>query len=104
MATTKSPKAKPATAKSKSTETPKATVRKKRAPGKASTKLTASFNLEQKPSAVEPEIPHDAIAMRAYFIAERRHKMGWHGDSHTDWQQAEAQLKAEALEKPMKKR
>jgi hypothetical protein len=42
--------------------------------------------------------------MRAYFIAERRHQMGWHGDSHTDWADAEAQLKAESLKKPLKKR
>lgn len=103
MATNKSPKAKPAT-KSKSAETPKAPVRKKRSPGKASTKLPASFTLEQKAPAVEPVISHEEISTRAYFIAERRHKMGWHGDSHSDWAQAEAQLKAEALEKPLKKR
>jgi hypothetical protein len=39
------------------------------------------------------------IALRAYFIAERRHKMGWPGDSTSDWVEAERQLKAEAAAK-----
>ena len=39
------------------------------------------------------------IALRAYFIAERRSKMGWHGDSTGDWVEAERQLKAEAAKK-----
>jgi hypothetical protein len=30
--------------------------------------------------------------------------MGWPGDSGTDWADAEKQLRAEALEKPLKKR
>lgn len=86
------------------TGTPKAPVRKKRAPGKATSKLPASFTLEPKASAQEPAIAHDDIALRAYFIGERRQQMGWPGDSATDWADAEAQLRAEALEKPLKKR
>lgn len=43
-----------------------------------------------------PAITGDDIALRAYFIAERRQKMGWHGDSTGDWVEAERQLKAEA--------
>ncbi len=86
------------------TEKPKSTVRKKRTPGKATSKLTASFTLEPKSPAAEPVIAHDDIALRAYFIAERRQQMGWPGDSATDWADAEAQLRAEALEKPLKKR
>lgn len=85
-------------------EKPKATIRKKRTPGKASTKLAPGFSLEQKAPAVEPVISHDDIALRAYFIGERRQKMGWPGDSATDWADAEKQLRAEALEKPLKKR
>lgn len=103
MATTKSPKAKTA-AKTKATDKPKSTARKKRAEGKATPKLPASFSMDRKAAAVKPVISHEAISTRAYFIAERRHKMGWHGDSRSDWAQAEAQLKAEALEKPLKKR
>jgi hypothetical protein len=85
-------------------EKPKATVRKKRTPGKASAKLARGFSLEQKAPAVEPKISHDDIALRAYFIGERRQKMGWPGDSATDWADAEKQLRAESLEKPLKKR
>ena len=46
-----------------------------------------------------PAISGDDIALRAYFIAERRQKMGWHGDSTGDWVEAERQLKAEAARK-----
>ena len=45
------------------------------------------------------EISSEDIALRAYFIAERRAKMGWHGDSTGDWVEAERQLKAEAARK-----
>jgi len=90
--------------KKTASEKPKATVRKKRTPAKASTKLPASFTMEPKTPAVEPVIHHDDIALRAYFISERREQMGWPGDSATDWADAEAQLRAEALEKPLKKR
>ena len=41
------------------------------------------------------------IALRAYFIAENRHKHGIHGDSTHDWIEAERQLKAEASVKPI---
>ncbi|MCK9588905.1 MAG: DUF2934 domain-containing protein [Terrimicrobiaceae bacterium] len=44
-------------------------------------------------------ISNEDIALRAYFIAERRQKMGWHGDSTGDWVEAESQLKAEAAKK-----
>lgn len=83
---------------------PKATSRKKRIPGKSTTKLPASFSLEPKPPAAAPVISHDDIALRAYFLAERRRQMGWPGDSATDWADAEKQLRAEALEKPLRKR
>jgi hypothetical protein len=44
-----------------------------------------------KPTAITP----DDIALRAYFIAERRQAMGWIGDETSDWVEAEKQLKAE---------
>jgi hypothetical protein len=99
----KAPRSKKA-ASEKSVTVPKTTGRKKRSPGKSSTKLPASFTLEPKHPVADPVIAHDDIALRAYFIAERRQQMGWTGDSATDWADAEAQLKAEALEKPLKKR
>jgi hypothetical protein len=108
MPTKKSPKSSATKAakasKSPAIEKPKAATRKKRTPGKASAKLTPSFTLEKKSPAVEPLIPHEDISLRAYYIGERRQKMGWPGDSGTDWADALSQLRAEALEKPLKKR
>ena len=114
MATTKKP-SNPSSGEGKSTTrkvraikaspaASKAPSRKKRAPGKATAHVPASFNLESKSPLAEPVIPHDQISLRAYFIAERRQQMGWPGDPSTDWADAEAQLRAEALEKPLKKR
>lgn len=107
MATKKTTAAKKPRSKKDAPVKPKASgasVRKKRTPGKSSAKLPASFSLEPKAPLVETVIHHDDIALRAYFIAERRHQMGWPGDSATDWADAESQLRAEALEKPLKKR
>lgn len=53
----------------------------------------------RKKAVKAPSISSDDIALRAYFIAERRQKMGWHGDSTGDWVEAERQLKAEAARK-----
>ena len=36
------------------------------------------------------------IALRAYFIAEKRQKLGLPGDSTSDWVEAERQLQAKA--------
>jgi len=41
-------------------------------------------------------ISNDDIALRAYFIAEKRNQHGHHGDSHSDWIEAERQLREEA--------
>lgn len=38
---------------------------------------------------------HDDIALRAYYIAERRRNLGLPGDSHSDWVEAERQLLSE---------
>jgi hypothetical protein len=85
-------------------EQPKVTARKKRAVKASPAKVAASITLDPKPTSQEPVISHDDISLRAYFIGERRQQMGWHGDSATDWADAEKQLRAEALEKPLKKR
>ena len=61
------------------------------------TKAKKAKEAPGKKSAVE--ISNDDIGLRAYFIAERRAKMGWHGDSTGDWIEAERQLKAEAARK-----
>lgn len=53
-----------------------------------------------RPKVVKaPAISDEDIGLRAYFIAERRQKMGWPGDSTADWVEAERQLKAEAARK-----
>lgn len=67
-------------------------------------KASAAISLDPQTPLIEPVIAHDEISLRAYFIAERRHKMGWPGNSGTDWADALSQLRAEALEKPLKKR
>lgn len=52
-----------------------------------------------KPVAAAAGITPADIALRAYFIAEKRQKLGIPGDSTSDWVQAERQLKAEAADK-----
>jgi transglutaminase/protease-like cytokinesis protein 3 len=59
------------------------------------TKTPASAK-KAAPKAAAPAISNDDIALRAYFIAERRHKMGWAGNSESDWIEAERQLRQEA--------
>ena len=46
------------------------------------------------PAAVAPSTGD--IALRAYFIAEKRRANGLPGDEHQDWIEAERQLRAEA--------
>jgi hypothetical protein len=42
-----------------------------------------------------PTLSTDDIALRAYFIAEKRQQLGLPGDSLSDWVQAEAELISE---------
>jgi hypothetical protein len=44
----------------------------------------------------KPSYSQEDIALRAYFIAERRQAAGLPGDSHQDWIEAERQLASEA--------
>lgn len=56
-------------------------------------KKIASLKKEKKqPSTLSQE----EIAVRAYFISERRREMGWDGDCLSDWADAENQLREEA--------
>lgn len=66
--------------------------------------LVAKVAKPKPVAAPEPEIviTNDDIALRAYFIAERRQAMGWPGDSSSDWVEAESQLRAEAKRKAKK--
>lgn len=64
----------------------------------ARTKKPLSEKKIKKPS-VSMELSHDSIALRAYYISERRRELCWYGDEQTDWIEAEKQLLAEAFEK-----
>jgi hypothetical protein len=63
----------------------------------------ASKNLKAKTKPITPAAPsakrqlvsQEAIAIRAYLISEQRRSSGKHGDSLTDWLEAECQLLAE---------
>ena len=48
---------------------------------------------ETTPGTVRPA--REDIALRAYFISERRRSLGLPGDEHQDWIEAERQLMAE---------
>ncbi len=49
-------------------------------------------------------ISTEDIALRAYFIAENRQRNGLHGDSQSDWLEAERQLKKERKKTTPKKK
>jgi phage protein D len=89
-AKTAAPAAPPAVRESK----PKASRRPAAKP-----KATVEAPVEDSQIVVSKE----DISLRAYFIAERRQKMGWPGDETSDWVEAERQLRAEALRKTGKK-
>lgn len=61
-----------------------------------STKLASTVapkkEVKKNPSK---NILQDEIAVRAYFISERRQEMGWSGNHESDWIEAEKQLRAE---------
>jgi Protein of unknown function (DUF2934) len=51
----------------------------------------------------KPAYSQEDVALRAYFIAERRQAAGLPGDSHQDWIEAERQLASEASTAPKPK-
>ncbi len=60
-------------------------------------KPTTPDESPKAPSAPAPAEPSDeAIRIRAYFIAERRHRLSLPGDSAHDWIEARRQLIEEA--------
>ena len=76
---------------------PTKTTKKKTAPVAVAKKPTA-----KKPAAAKAALPKKAasysqndVALRAYFIAEKRRKLGLPGDAHSDWVEAERQLVVE---------
>ncbi len=82
-------------------------------PAKTTKKKTAEVATAKKPAAKKPAVPkakkaaafsRDDLALRAYFIAEKRQKLGLTGDSHSDWIEAERQLAAESRPKTKSKK
>jgi hypothetical protein len=75
----------------------RATAGKKKGPTtarKPSTKQPATS--EEKPAVAPGGPTDDEIRLRAYFLAERRHRLSLPGDSNHDWIEARRQLIAEA--------
>ena len=80
---------------------------KKVKPEKASKKKVVTGETAVAPKATKPRkapvakkkpavvISNDDIALRAYFIAEHRNKLGLPGTEHGDWVEAERQLREE---------
>jgi hypothetical protein len=78
------------------------------APAKTAVEKKPAKKAVKKPAAKKPvKFSTEDIALRAYFISEHRSQHGLHGDEHSDWVEAERQLKAEkkkAAAKPSRKR
>jgi hypothetical protein len=70
------------------------------APPKTAKKKPAKKEVKKKTGIFSTE----DISLRAYFIAEHRQRHGLHGDSHSDWIEAERQLKREHRKKAAKKK
>jgi hypothetical protein len=101
MAKKTEPKNPPTSAKRVVTKkTPAAAKAAAPAPAPAKSKAAPKA---RKPPARQPKKPafsHDDVALRAYFIAEKRLAAGLPGDARHDWIEAERQLAAEAKRKP----
>jgi hypothetical protein len=85
-------KAKRTEPKKKSTATPAPEKKKKPAPSAKS----AAKPQTTPASKSAPEPSDDEIRIRAYFLAERRHRLSLPGDSAHDWIEARRQLIEEA--------
>ncbi|MBX9577139.1 MAG: DUF2934 domain-containing protein [Chthoniobacterales bacterium] len=60
-------------------------------------KATSSSSKASSKAAPKKVAPsQEEIALRAYFISERRQQLGWEGDPVSDWTDAEQQLIAES--------
>jgi hypothetical protein len=76
----------------------KAVAAKKPAAKKAATK--SAVTKAKKTILSKVTLTQDDIALRAYFIAEKRQKAGLPGSPHLDWVEAERQLLAEGKKRP----
>jgi hypothetical protein len=68
----------------------KPTTKKAKAPALKAKRATKSV------APANPRYTREDVALRAYFISEKRHALGLPGDEHQDWIEAERQLLAES--------
>ena len=61
--------------------------------------VTSGLRAQPVTKSAAASITDVDIALRAYYIAEKRQKLGIPGDSTSDWVEAERQLRAEAAKK-----
>jgi hypothetical protein len=61
----------------------------------AKKKATAPRKPAAKKSPKAPAVTRDDVALRAYYVSEKRRAAGLPGDEHSDWIEAERQLLAE---------
>lgn len=73
------------------------TPRRKVAAAKAEAPVAIVQAVEPLKAPVQDSPSAEDISVRAYFIGEHRRALFLHGDSESDWLEAERQLKAEAL-------
>ena len=67
------------------------------APAKTGVKLRkTALSVKAADAVPAPVITNDDIALRAYYIGEKRQTLGLPGDSTQDWVEAERQLVAES--------
>jgi hypothetical protein len=92
VAKTKPAAEKPASPAAAPESTPVAAPTVPKAKAKAAPRATKTVVAKPK----KPAYSQEDIALRAYFIAERRQAAGLPGDSHQDWIEAERQLASEA--------
>ena len=75
----------------------KRSPRKQPAAVKSSAKKTSvKTNQRKSVPVLSVEATDEEIRMRAYFISERRRRLGLAGDSNSDWLEAKRQLLSEA--------
>jgi hypothetical protein len=71
-----------------------AAARKARNPATAGRSTTATMtSRKSKSAASKPAYTTEDIALRAYFIAEKRQQLGLYGSPESDWLEAERQLR-----------
>jgi len=81
--------------KTAATAAPKSRVATKPKAATRTAGAAATAKPVKKKAVQQPVIKTEDIALRAYFIAEKRQQLGLPGDSLGDWVEAERQLLGE---------